>query len=242
MTDPQQHPRYRQIADEIRQRILTGVLPAGAPLPTEPEMETEFRASRGTVRLAIALLRTEGLIVTARRRGSHVRPRWPVRRLGMDRYRHAENRAEDPGATFDREFVRVPASVIVAERLAVPEGRPLLERRTVVRAHGMPQEMSTSYLPWELVEGTPLADPNTEPSPGDPVAQLASVGVRVDEVEEQVASRMPSPDEAETLRIPQAAPVLSVVRTLFASGRPVETAVEVVLPGDRSTLVYRFPI
>ncbi|WP_410811141.1 GntR family transcriptional regulator [Micromonospora sp. 067-2] len=46
-------PRYRVIADQLRERIESGSIPPGALLPTESALTTEFRASRGTVRQAV---------------------------------------------------------------------------------------------------------------------------------------------------------------------------------------------
>lgn len=248
-------PRYRQIADELRNRITSGALPAGAPLPTEVELMQQWSVARGTVREAIALLRAEGLITTARHRGSHVRPRWPVRRLGMDRYKtETRQRDEQPAEkatsftkdqgidwsayTMDKDFTEVPADPALARLLEVAEGEPLLRRHFVFRSHGVPQQISISYLLLAMVGGTPVADPDNEPWPGGNIAQLATLGVNVDQVREQVRTRMPTPDEAKTLGIGDSVPVLTITRTMLAAGRPVEAAVDIVLPGDRVELDY----
>lgn len=248
-------PRYQQIADDLRRRITSGVLPAGAPLASETEMVTEYGAARETVRKAMATLRAEGLISTAKARGSFVRPRWPVRRLGMDRYRvETQQRDEQPADkatsftkdqgidwsayTMDKTFTEVPADDQLAELLRVDPGEPLLRRHFVFRSHGVPQQISTSYLLLDMVGGTPVADPANEPWPGGNIAQLATLGVRVDQVREQVRTRMPTPDEARTLGIGDSVPVLTITRTMLAAGRPVEAAVDIVLPGDRVELDY----
>ena len=51
----------RQAADSIRAHILDGVLPAGARL-LETQLAEELEVSRGTVRAALALLASEGLV------------------------------------------------------------------------------------------------------------------------------------------------------------------------------------
>jgi DNA-binding GntR family transcriptional regulator len=51
----------RQAADNIREHILTGVLPAGSRL-IETQLAEELEVSRGTVRAALALLMREGLV------------------------------------------------------------------------------------------------------------------------------------------------------------------------------------
>jgi GntR family transcriptional regulator len=248
-------PRYQQIADDIRRRIQAGVLPAGAPLASETEMVAEYGAARETVRKAMATLRAEGLISTAKARGSFVRPRWPVRRLGMDRYKvETSQRDQQPAEkatsftkdqsigwdayTMDKTFTEVPADEQLAELLQVSAGTPLLRRHFVFRAHGVPQQISTSYLLLDMVGGTPVADPDNEPWPGGNIAQLATLGVTVDRVREQVRTRMPTPEESRVLGIGDSVPVLTITRTMLAGGRPVEAAVDIVLPGDRVELDY----
>ncbi|MEV1172709.1 GntR family transcriptional regulator [Nonomuraea sp. NPDC049784] len=54
--------RYELIADELRNEIVSGVLPVGSQLPSEAELAERHRASRGTVRQAVAVLAAEGLI------------------------------------------------------------------------------------------------------------------------------------------------------------------------------------
>ena len=51
----------RQAADSIRAHILDGTLPAGARL-LEMQLAEELEVSRGTVRAALALLASEGLV------------------------------------------------------------------------------------------------------------------------------------------------------------------------------------
>ncbi|HEY2671179.1 MAG TPA: GntR family transcriptional regulator [Rugosimonospora sp.] len=55
-------PIWKQIADELRDRVLSGVLTRGHPLPPESELMREFGCSRTTVRKAVALLRAEGWV------------------------------------------------------------------------------------------------------------------------------------------------------------------------------------
>lgn len=61
-------PRYKQLADALRQAILSGELPAGDQFPTENDLCRAHGVSRFTVREALRELQSEGLI--ARRRGS----------------------------------------------------------------------------------------------------------------------------------------------------------------------------
>jgi GntR family transcriptional regulator len=67
-------PLYVQLAAIIRGMIASGDLPPRTPLPSESYLQHEHEVSRGTVRLAMGMLRDEGLVVTIKGRGTFVRP------------------------------------------------------------------------------------------------------------------------------------------------------------------------
>nr|MDT0525194.1 GntR family transcriptional regulator [Streptomyces sp. DSM 41633] len=54
--------RYREIAESLRHSIRTGTYPLGSRLPSESDLATRWEVSRGTVRQAVALLASEGLL------------------------------------------------------------------------------------------------------------------------------------------------------------------------------------
>jgi GntR family transcriptional regulator len=65
-------PMYRQIADDLRRQIEAGELPPGCQLATETKLRELYRASRNTVRDAIKVLTTRGLVETRRGQGTFV--------------------------------------------------------------------------------------------------------------------------------------------------------------------------
>src|SRR5271168_1832121 len=60
--------RHAAIASALRTQIESGTLTAGTALASEADLSAEFSVSRGTVRQALAALRTEGLISGGRGR------------------------------------------------------------------------------------------------------------------------------------------------------------------------------
>src|SRR5207237_209378 len=54
-----------QMADELRRLVVTGALPAGAPLPSEAQLGRTFRCSRSVVREALRDIEQLGLVVRA---------------------------------------------------------------------------------------------------------------------------------------------------------------------------------
>ncbi|MEV0111445.1 FadR/GntR family transcriptional regulator [Nocardia sp. NPDC050799] len=57
---------YEVLVETIRSRILSGELPPGTRLPTEPELSDEFGVGRSTIREALRSLATQNLIHTTR--------------------------------------------------------------------------------------------------------------------------------------------------------------------------------
>ncbi|MER7091069.1 GntR family transcriptional regulator, partial [Streptomyces rochei] len=182
---------YVRIARELRDRITAGAdgYRPGDQLPTLPELSAAYRVSEPTVRQALRILREEGLIETRARAGTRVRERPPIHRLQADRYRRAAGAPSTPYTRdqgigwseyrLDKRFERVAASVEVAALFEVEPGELLLARHFVFYSNDVPTQMSTSYVRWSDVAGTPVADPINEPWPGGTRAQLESLGYRV---------------------------------------------------------------
>src|SRR5829696_7901770 len=243
MTDPMSdRPAYNQVAEHLRQRIYSGDLRPGDKLPSEAGLIQLFRVSRVTARGAIKDLQAEGLIVTKQGKGSFVRDREATRRLPAGRYRadaeFAAKRVAEPATSYgfdcatlgeryrvDTSFRETRAPGRVAELFGTGANTTVLERRLIFYINDRPEQLITSYLLYDMVRGTPVADPEHEPWPGGTIAQLASLGVVTTAVEESVRSRMPTPEEAATLRLATGVPVLVVTRRILAeASRPVEVA------------------
>lgn len=243
-------PAYAQIANDYRTKIIEGTLPDGAKLPSESELMKEYGVSRIVARQAIGVLRNEGLIVSHTGKGSFVRPRQQMERLARNRYRRRKltgefaDDARRVGATADIEAssAPAPASSNIATRLKIDAGAPVMRTAYRFLANGRPIQVSTSYEPLTLTEGTDIERPEEGPLAGlGVISRMDSIGVRVTEAIESVTTRAPLPWEVEALGIPQGVHILNVDRTFLAGDLPVETC-DIVVPGDRYGLTYRIPV
>ncbi|MGC4863745.1 GntR family transcriptional regulator [Micromonospora sp. DT41] len=113
-------PRYRAIADELRERIKSGAIPPGAFLPAESVLTAEFKVSRGTIRQAISALRKDGLVATEHGRGTYANAQF---------HAQSSHHRANP-RTRQRE---VSADEGLAELFDVEVGAPLIEQESVVR-------------------------------------------------------------------------------------------------------------
>lgn len=244
-----ERPEYLRIAAEIRDRIAHGTYAPGDRLPTLPDLAVAYGVSETPVRQALALLRTEGLIETRTRAGTIVRDRPPIHRLPADRYRTRPGAREtaftrDQGIAWteyrlDKRFERVEATEALAALFGCEPGVPLLARHFVFHDGGTPTQMSTSYLRWDDVADTPVADPINEPWPGGTRAQMASLGIHVRRITESFTAGMPTEEEAATLQITRGIPVIRLTRCHVADeGRIVEVAHPIVRRGDTTVVEF----
>jgi GntR family transcriptional regulator len=247
-------PEYLRIAADLRHRISSGgEFGPGDKIPTITELCAEYGVSEAPVRNALRLLASEGLTESRARAGTRVRTRPPVHRLAADRYRSAPGANATPYTRdqgigwseyrLDKKFERIEADAELAALFECEPGEDLLARHFVFHDGDQPTQMSTSYVRWSDVAGTPVADPINEPWPGGTRAQLGSLGIRVTQITESFTAAMPTELEAATLRIGSGVPVLRYTRRHIAdTGRVVEVAHPIVRRGDTTVVDFRIDL
>jgi GntR family transcriptional regulator len=244
-------PPYLQIAGAIREAITLGRLAPGDRLPSESELVERYGVARMTVRQALQALKTEGLIVSQHGRGVFVRAAPVVRRLASERFarRHRDHgkaafsvEAEKAGYSASVDRIKVSegnAPAAIAERLQLKPGDTVVVRDRRYLANNEPVETAVSYIPADLARGTPIVE--KDPGPGGIYARLEENGHILDHFVEEVAARMPTPDERRGLELSPGVPVLTVVRTAYdRTGRPVEVC-DTVKAAYAYILEYDFP-
>jgi GntR family transcriptional regulator len=244
-------PIYRQIADDLRRRILSGELAPGAKIPTENELVEQYQAARLTTRQAVELLKTEGLLDAIRGRGVFVRSRPPIVRLGSDRFSRWRRQTNQAGFFADTaaagsqpdievEVSRRIAPPDIAERMGLPKRSRVLVRSRRYLADGIPMQLATSYVPLDVVEGAPaVAKPN--PGPGGIYMRMEEAGHPITRFVERITTRMPTPEEAAALQLGTGTPVLQVQRTTYGEDDRVLEVVDMILAGNRYELAYDIP-
>ncbi|GAA1290358.1 hypothetical protein Psi02_15560 [Planotetraspora silvatica] len=66
-------PAYLQIADDLREQVRGGSLAPGAPLPSTAQLAEQYDASLSVVKMAVGILRNEGLLIGQQGKGVFVR-------------------------------------------------------------------------------------------------------------------------------------------------------------------------
>jgi DNA-binding FadR family transcriptional regulator len=113
---------YEEVAERLRERVVSGELPPGARLPNEAVLAQDFAVSRATVREALRSLAAQSLIRTAKGAGGGSYVTAPSVD-GVSDFLHSSialmAHAED--VTLDdlieaRELLEVPAARLAAQR------------------------------------------------------------------------------------------------------------------------------
>lgn len=243
-------PAFKQIAAALREAIAAGRIAPGDKIPSEAQLREHFGVARMTVRQALGELSAEGLLVAEHGRGVFVRERPVVRRVASDRFARRHREAGQAAFFAEAEGVGVPsvdeievgsesASSDVREALALPARGRVIARRRRYLMDGQPVELAASYVPLSIAKGTAIEEADT--GPGGIYARIEEAGHALAEFSEEVAARMPSPEERRRLRLPAGTPVLTVRRIAFDSnGSPVELT-DTVKAAPSYVLEYRFP-
>jgi GntR family transcriptional regulator, galactonate operon transcriptional repressor len=76
--------RIRTVLTTLGREIAQDLIPVGAALPPEPDLEARFGVGRGVVREAVKTLAAKGLVSVRPRHGTHVLPRYEWSLLDRD--------------------------------------------------------------------------------------------------------------------------------------------------------------
>jgi GntR family transcriptional regulator len=152
-------PRYHQIAQSLRERIVTGGLGPGKRLDNQRSLAREFGVTLMTLRQALDLLERDGLI--ARRHGLGTFTARPsidydilhLRALAGD----LSALGEDVATRFLRTY-STPAERAVAASLGLRERAPVFVLERLRLVHGEPVSFQASYLAAALGEEIAKAD------------------------------------------------------------------------------------
>ncbi|SFA91389.1 GntR family transcriptional regulator [Amycolatopsis marina] len=243
-------PAFRQVAADLRAKIASGEYEPGDRLPSERELVESYGVSRPTIRDAVNVLRSEGIVVAEHGRGVFVRRPARIRRLARSRLSRQARESGQGAFLADAategftpsSSVKVgfePASERVAQLLQIEPGDEVTVRDRVMRADGAVVQLAVSRLPRTLTRHTAIEQVDT--GHGGTYARLEEAGHRIASFAEHVGARMPEPQEASALQLGSGVPVITVTRLAVTAERTPLEINDIVLPADRYELAYEWP-
>jgi GntR family transcriptional regulator len=242
--------RYRQIADDLRRQIEAEELARGAQLPTEIDLMDQYGASRNTVRDAIKLLITRGLVETRPGQGTFVVEKITpfVTTLtgdpktgfggGEDDIYDLEVKATRRVPTASDPRVEIQqANEVTGPELQVEMGSALVSRHQQRYIDGTPWSLQTSFYPMRLVElGAIRLIQATDITQGTVAYLRETLDVNQIGWRDMIVVRPPNEIETNFFKLPDdgRVPVVETRRTTFDSnGMTVRLTVS-VYPADRN--------
>lgn len=243
---PGRGPKYLRIADVLRDEIRAGELGDDRRLPAETALVERFGVSLPTLRQAIGVLRSEGLVESRHGIGTFVKDTRRRQRHSRIRYGRAHEDEQPEASDLERQIVsagREPAPSYVAEAMSAEPGADVVVRRVHLydRDSGQLEEIGASYLPVEIAGGTYLEEP--DPAPKALFLCVEELGgQRYAIARDRWVSRFPSPEEADLFGLTGGMHVLQVTHTACAADGSVLEVSESIWPADRMTFVDEYDI
>lgn len=220
--------RYRDIADDLRRRILQGEFVAGARLPGEERLAQQYGVSRGVIRNGLASLQRRGMLTPTPGSG------WTVR-SDLQTQQFVELRSF---AQWARSRGLVPAGLVVhqerdaataadARALRTRTGGEVLRVTRVRTLGGSPAMIErTTYADWMI--------PIIEPLPADQ-SSVTQAMLEADVVPMHAVHRIDtvsaSGEDAELLGVRRSTRLLRVRRESYCrDGRTIESGDDRYVP------------
>lgn len=231
--------RYAWLAGMLRARITEGDWVPGASIPAETTLAKEHGVALGTMRQAIALLVTQGLLERQHGRGTFVRAGiGGATMLRFFRFRAGKDLSASPTSEILRSR-SVKASAAVATTLGLQAGEEVLELLRLRSLQGEPCLLETIQLPLPLF--APLVGSDTSQW-GDLLYPLFQqrCGVTVNRAEDVLRFGQLTKEQGRRLGLPAEHPCVQVERRAFdLSGRCVERRITL---GDAHAFQYTLNI
>ncbi|MFT3929197.1 MAG: GntR family transcriptional regulator [Spongiibacteraceae bacterium] len=206
-------PLYLQVANALREEIVSGAYPVGSQLPSEDELCKRFDVSRYTVREALRLLRDDGLVASRQGAGTIV---IPPRASDSDIQQVMSINDLVAFGTDTRFAIESISTVTIDEKLAARTGLPIGEEWLEVRGYRHAED-ADSPLCWAeyYINRAYAAVGRLLQRHTGPIFSLIEdmFGQTITEVHQQISATLISPTLATSLKVKAGSAALEVLRS-----------------------------
>ncbi len=229
-------PAYKELYNELKQRIRLGTYARGSMLPTETELENEFGVSRTTVRRATSMLAMEGYLRIVQGKGSEVLTPQSTQQLNsvtsitetlIGRGYHVTTR--------DMNITLIKAPPAVAEKLQIPKDEMVYCVERVQCIENTPIAIMNNYICRDVA-------PGIDQYCGQFVCLYNFLenhyGVVFKEATEYLSAVAADFMESIVLQIPVGSPLLCSKRVTSGFGQMIECSVVKILADRYEYCVY----
>ena len=244
-------PKYQRIADVLRRQIKAGEYKPGDRLPSETSLMERFREQFGTLSLptlrqAIAVLRTEGLIESQQGIGTFIKTDRPLQRRSRKRYGRARADQQLLTSHLDHQIIYAGQGTVPEHIAAVTDFEPgdqVVIRRRLLREKGTgrPEELGASYIPASIAAGTYLEKTDVVPKALFLCVEELS-GRRYTHASDRWTVRTAGAEESRLLELPPGASLVHVIHTATDKDGAILEVSESVWPADRIVILDDYEI
>lgn len=224
-------PLYNQIADSLLDRIESGKLTPGDRLPPERELSQMLGVNRMTLRQALRLLETQGLLVRRQGNGTYIAEPKIERQAGrlISFTRGMQRRGHKPGAKVIT-FSQRPVEAAMAGHLGLPVSAPVYDIHRLRLINGEPVMLERFTIPVRRFPG--LEDHDLANRSMYEIMEK-EYGVSVSRARQSLEPAVAADYEAELLGVKPGAPLMLERRLSFdKEHQPVEYGKD-LYRGDR---------
>ncbi|TPE68640.1 GntR family transcriptional regulator [Halalkalibacterium halodurans] len=231
-------PLYKQLKQELIQKIERGELKPGDVLPPERELAKIFNMSRMTVRQAISELVNEYVLIRRHGSGTYVAEhKIPQGKKLKSFSEEMRLRGMLPGSKLcEKKIVLSPSANMAAELKS--EGKLFMLKRLRL-ADLEPMAIETSLLPINRFPS--LENRNFENESLYEILE-EEYNIKMTKAQQKIEVRMPTPQESELLDINYTIPVFHFKQVTFDQNDTIFEVAHSVYRGDRyeiETEIYR---
>lgn len=141
-------PRYQLLAEQLIEGILSGEFAVGECLPTEAVLCAQYNVSRFTVREAMKILQSKGLIATRRGKGSEV----IADSVSEEAYSFSSDSYTDVVMNAEKTYLaditldEVESDTLLAEAMQCNPGQKMLRLRAIRRVKSQKDPFIVCYM------------------------------------------------------------------------------------------------
>ncbi|MEU1568619.1 GntR family transcriptional regulator [Streptomyces mirabilis] len=242
---------HQKIAATLRRQITRGDLAPGTRLPSTPALMEQYSVAGTTVQKALLMLKDEDLLVGQPGKGVFVKGGtqqavspavyMPPAAAG-EPYRWITEAAKrsQRGSAKLLDVITIAPPHEVATALGLEEGERALLRKQILLLDDEPTELTCSYYPLDLAEGTAMMD--FRKIRGGTPALLNELGYPPRAFVDEVSSEIPTEEEVVALELPKDMPVMLTFRVVYSdSDRPIEVSL-LTKAAHKYRVRYRLPV
>lgn len=218
-------PIYLQIEQILTDKIASGVLKSGYPIPSEPAMSEQYGVSRMTVRKAVDYLVRQGAVVRHRGRGTFVCEAKPELKIALPLDKHLTSSEvacflKQPISNKLLHLSKVSASPLIADSLNIKEGEEVWFMKRLRLIGNTPFVFEQSYMIAKL-----FPDLTSEDLSASKYAYLQRCGYSVGGSEKKLRAELPTQATRELLGLKRDEPVLYARSVaFFDNNQPFEVS------------------